>query len=85
MSNFSAPLLNKPLLKDKIGLLERVLGRSASQVNVITDEIMKDMLIATDYPPEVESLMRPNEEVIASAHGLCDYINSLKGSEESST
>lgn len=85
IDSFSSPLLNKPVLKDKIGLLERVLGRSASQVNVITDEIMKDMLVATDYPPEVENLMRPNEEVIASAHELCDYLNSLKGAEESST
>jgi intracellular multiplication protein IcmO len=85
IDNFSSPLLNKPVLKDKIGLLERVLGRSASQVNVITDEIMKDMLVATDYPPEVENLLRPNEEVIASAHELCDYLNTLKGSEETSS
>lgn len=83
--SFSAPLLNKPALKDKIGLLERVLGRSASQVNVITDEIMKDMLIATDYPPEVTHLLRPNEEVIASAHQLCDYLSSLQGKEEASS
>ncbi len=85
IDSFSSPLLNKPALKDKIGLLERVLGRSASQVNVITDEIMKDMLLATDYPPEVESLLRPSEEVIASAHELCDYVNSLKGTGEPST
>ncbi len=85
VNNFSAPLLNKPLLKDKISLLERVLGRSSSQVNVITDEIMKDIQLATDYPPEIEHLLRPNEEVIASAHGLCDYVNSLKGGEDSSS
>ncbi len=82
VDNFSAPLLNRPALKDKIGLLERVLGRSASQVNVITDEIIKDMLMATDYPPDVEHLLRPNEEVVASAHQLCDYVSSLKGGEE---
>lgn len=76
---FSAPLLSKGVLKDKIVLLERVLGRSASQVSVITDEIMKDMLTATDYPPGMENLLRPNEEVIASAHELCDYVETLKG------
>ena len=81
LDNFSSPLLNKAALKDKIGLLERVLGRSSSQVNVITDEIMKDILMATDYPPEIESLLRPSEEVIASAHDLCDYLGTLKGGD----
>jgi len=78
---FSSPLLNKVILKDKISLLERVLGRSASQVNVITDEIVKDMLMATDYPPEIEGLLRPNEEVVASAQELCDYLQTVKSTE----
>jgi intracellular multiplication protein IcmO len=84
LDQFSLPLLNKGFLKDKIGLLERVLGRSGTQVNVITEEIMKDMLLATDYPPDVEGLLRPHEEVIVSAQSLCDYIRTLKGSESAS-
>jgi len=83
--HFSAPLLNKSVLRDKIGLLERILGRSASQVNVITDEIMKDVLLATDYPPDVTNLMRSQEEVIASTHELCDYLGSLKDSGDNAT
>jgi len=75
---FSLPLLNKPLLKSKMGLLERILGRPASQVAVLTEEMMKDILMATDYPPTVHQQLQPKEQVIASAHELCDYINSLK-------
>jgi intracellular multiplication protein IcmO len=85
LESFATPLLNRPALRDKIGLLERVLGRSSSQVNVITEEIMKDILLATDYPPDVSNLMRTQEEVIASTHELCDYLDSLKGSGDTAT
>lgn len=81
MEGFGVPLLGRVMLKDKIGLLERVLGRPSTQANTITEEIMKDMAMSTDYPPEIEGLLRPSEEVIASAHQLCDYIRSLKGEE----
>ena len=40
---------------------------------------------ATDYPPDVENLLRPPEEVVASAHELCDYVSSLKGTAEGSS
>ncbi len=83
LETFDAPLLTKGALKDKLGLLERVLGRSSSQANVITEEIMKDMLLATDYPPAVDDLLRPYEEVIASAHEICDYVRTLKNTESS--
>ncbi|HLB42390.1 MAG TPA: TraM recognition domain-containing protein [Gammaproteobacteria bacterium] len=74
---FSAPLINKSLAKDKIGLLERMMGRSSSQVNPIMNEIIKDMALATDYPPSVEGIFLPSEEVIAIANEVCDYVTSL--------
>ncbi len=79
---FSMPLLNRSLAKDKIELLERLMGRSASQANPMTNEIIKDMTFATDYPPPVEHALMPSEEVVAIANKLCDYVTSLKKKEE---
>jgi intracellular multiplication protein IcmO len=79
---FSAPLINKNLAKDKIELLERLMGRSASQANPMVEEIIKDMTHATDYPPPVEGLLLPSEEVVAIANELCDYVESLKSKNQ---
>ncbi len=49
---FSAPLLAKNVVKDRMELLERVLGRSSSQATSVANEVIKDMLNSTDYPPE---------------------------------
>lgn len=75
---FSEPLINRAVAKDKIELLERLMGRSASQASPMTNEIIKDMLLATDYPPSVEDILLPSEEVVAIATELCDYVTSLK-------
>jgi len=75
---FSAPLLNKGFIKDKVELLERVLGRSGSQASSMTHEIIKDMLNATDYPPAVDGLFLTPEEVTSAATQLADYVSSLQ-------
>lgn len=75
---FSSPLVSKNLAKDKIELLERLMGRAASQANPMTNEILKDMALATDYPPPIEDVLMPSEEVVAIANELCDYVTSLK-------
>lgn len=79
---FSAPLVNKNNAKDKFELLERMMGRAASQANPMASEILKDMSIATDYPPHTEGLLLPSEEVVAIANELCDYVTSLKTKSE---
>lgn len=75
---FSQPLINRNTARDKIELLERLLGRSASQASPMTSEIIKDMSLATEYPPPVEEALLPSEEVVAIANKLCDYVTSLK-------
>jgi len=75
---FTGPLLDKALLRDRVASLERTFGRPSAQVNSMTDEIMRDILTATEYPPEVGNLLHENEKVIASAHELTDYIASIK-------
>lgn len=80
-NEFSEPLLNKPIAKDKMELLERLMGRSASQANPMTSEIIKDITMSTDYPPPYEHVILPEEEVVAIANELCDYVNSLKSQQ----
>lgn len=75
---FSAPLLSKAFLKDKLELLERVLGRSGSQANSITGEVIKDLLMATDYPPMFDSIMIDRESVTHAARELAEYAASLQ-------
>lgn len=75
---FSSPLVNRSVAKDKIELLERLMGRSASQAAPMTGEIIKDMSLATDYPPPMDGVLLPSEEVVAIASELCDYVTSLK-------
>lgn len=75
---FSMPLLNKANARDKIELLERFMGRAASQAGPMSSEIIKDMALATDYPPDTEGLLLPTEEIVAIANELSDYVTSLK-------
>lgn len=82
IDQFTLPLLNKSLSRSNIELLERLLGRPASQANPMTQEIIKDMLQATDYPPPVHGLLLPSEEVVAMANKLCDYVTSLSTKED---
>lgn len=78
IERFSAPLVNKNFVKDKVELLERVLGRSGSQASSITNEIIRDMLSATDYPPEVEGIFLSAEVVTEATQQLAEYITSLQ-------
>lgn len=80
---FSEPLVNKKLLKDKVGLLERLLGCSAGQANAMAEEIITDMQLATDYPPAYETVLLPSEEVVSLANGLLDYVTSLEAASDS--
>lgn len=79
---FCSPLINKPFVKDKIELLERVLGRPGSQASVISNEIIKDMLIATDYPPSVEGIFLDVEHVTLAAQDIAKYVTNLQNTEK---
>jgi len=78
IAKFSEPLISKSTAKDKIELLERLMGRSASQASPMMNEIIKDMSLATEYPPSLDGVLLPGDEVVAIANELCDYVTSLK-------
>ena len=79
---FSAPLINRNNAKDKVELLERLMGRSSAKALPMTNEILKDMALATDYPPSIEDILLPSEEVVTIANELCDYVTSLKSKSQ---
>ncbi len=81
LERFSAPLVNKAFVKDKIELIERALGKTGAQASTLAQEIVKDMLMATDYPPEIEGLFVEVEIVTAATQELAEYVASLKTSE----
>lgn len=78
LAAFSLPLLIRSVTHDKVEVVERLLGRSASQVGSMANEIIKDMTYVTDYPPTVEGILLSGDEVVAIADELCDYVSSLK-------
>ncbi len=82
---FSLPLLIRGVTHDKIEVIERLLGRSASQVGSMANEIIKDLTYVTDYPPVVDGILITGDEVVAIANELCDYVNSLKARFEEGT
>lgn len=80
--NFSNALLSRSYLKDKVGLVERLLGRSGAQSGTITQEIIKDMAVATDYPPHVEGLFLDAGTVTQAAKELAEYAAALRVKQE---
>jgi intracellular multiplication protein IcmO len=84
LDSFSMPLISRAMIKDKVELLERVMGKTGSQANTITGEIIKDMLMATDYPPDVTGLLHDATTVTTTAKEITEYLTSLQstGSED---
>jgi intracellular multiplication protein IcmO len=80
LPRFSEPLVNRAQVKDKIELLERVMGKTGSQASAITGEVLKDMLSATDYPPFVDGLLREPTFVIETVNEVVEYVKTLQGS-----
>ncbi len=78
--DFSKPLVSRAEAKEGLEIVERLLGRSPAQVGGIANEIIRDLSSTTSYPPEVDSVLLPSEEVVAIGQELCDYVESLKES-----
>jgi intracellular multiplication protein IcmO len=78
MAAFQQPLLNRNSIRDKLALIERLLGRSSAQASPMAGEIIKDVTVATDYPPAIENILLSDEQVVTLANQLCDYVTSLK-------
>jgi intracellular multiplication protein IcmO len=83
--SFSAPLVSKSMVKDKIELLERVMGKAGSQANIITAEILKDMFSATDYPPNSDGLLGDGQHAASKAREVVEYATTLLSTGDETT
>jgi intracellular multiplication protein IcmO len=69
LSDFTANLLSKKNVRDKVELIERLMGKKSNQASNIAWEVVRDMESATDYPPPIR--------VNLSATELTDITNKL--------
>ncbi|MCL5260512.1 MAG: type IV secretion system DNA-binding domain-containing protein [Gammaproteobacteria bacterium] len=70
---FGAPILAKSTTREKIAYFERLLGKAEQYANTVAVELVKDMEIATHYPPEV-TLQVSVEELVTVANALIQHI-----------
>lgn len=72
IEQFAAPFLNRNFTQEKIAVIETISGRFEKHALKIAAEIVKDMALATHYPPEVtttysaEEIKKVTEELVAS-------------------
>jgi len=78
LESFKKPLLEHRIVKDRIELTERMLGKSGVQAGTVAREMVRDMQSATDYPPNVEGLFLPVSEVVAASSQLNAYLKTLE-------
>lgn len=73
MNTFSSPLLARADIRENVETIERSSGKMDKYAANIADEIVKDMEIATRYPPDIQE--KPGAwELSDIAKGLIDKI-----------
>ena len=81
LEEFSKPILPKQVLKGRIETLGKVLGRGPSPSEV-SQEILKDLSNATDYPPPYEEVFLEPEMVVGASATLVDFVKNLQEKPE---
>lgn len=74
LSRFTIPLLDRSIIKDRIDLIERLLGRSGNQSTLIANEILKDLQSATEYPPDAARVFLEVKDVVTTIQQLVEYL-----------
>ena len=71
--SFSSALINKMPTRDQVQYIERISGKSEKHAENIAEEIIKDMQLATYYPPGIPS--QPSGDAVAgSVNQIIDDI-----------
>jgi len=81
VDKFVEPLLDRAFIKDRVDLIERLLGRSGSQSTLIANEIIKDLKLATEYPPSTSAFLDV-DEVVSSVKGVTEYVKSQQAGDD---
>lgn len=71
---FSASLVKRNETRSQIDLIERLDGKSAHYSSGIADEIIKDIQIATHYPPSIVPEQLSGEALAALVNSLADHV-----------
>lgn len=77
LKNFDKALLARAKVFEKVKLVERLSGKPENQARSIADEVVKDMNLATDYPPMIKVDMNASD-VASSANQISTYLKTLK-------
>ncbi|MDQ2993927.1 MAG: phosphoesterase, partial [Pseudomonadota bacterium] len=75
--NFTKSILPFTQTRDQAAYIERMLGQTDAYANSIAGEIVKDMQLATHYPPERID-MPTGDELAAALHELVATISTIK-------
>lgn len=76
---FSLPLLVKSAIRPRIEFIERLLGRAEVQASNMSSELLRDMQLATTYPPIIKT--PPNiPEIVRLTKELADSLEKMKDS-----
>ena len=73
MEDFAQPLLEQSYVHQQVDLIERLDGKSKRQASSISNELVKDMAVATHYPPEIPE-MPTAEELAKTTDDIISHI-----------
>lgn len=82
LEKFGAPLLQRLNTKDQVAVIERLSGKLDKHAANIATEIMKDMQMATHYPPVVDSKW-DSANMVTITQELIQNIQSERQGKES--
>lgn len=72
-NRFSMPLLLKANAHEQVAAVERAAGKMDKYALSIADEVIKDMELATNYPPQVQKTLS-GDELADVVNILCEHI-----------
>ncbi len=84
LETFGMPLLNHSSTQEKVTFVGRLQGKSQDYAANVTQELMKDMQMATHYPPSVDA-MPSDDDIAGTIDLLISKIDLKKREKESSS
>lgn len=78
LEEFAKPLLPYLPTSQEIALQERLTGKAAKMATVVATELLKDMRLGTQYPPEDYSVL-DTDFTVNMLEELCSKIHDLRG------
>ena len=80
-SEFASPLLQKILSHQNVSYSERLFGKTEAQAVKISTEIVRDIEVATKYPPVIKETPDVNK-IVALINELSDSFAGMKGKKD---